>query len=483
MKSSAFSFLKTAGALQVFGVASCVAIIAAFASGRYYLCAAPFVALVFISAYVVPQTVVFLFIASFFWGRFLFEKHIITVTATDAAFTLILIAWSGPIVFEGRRMRAKAEDGIRRILMLFLIWSSFTVAVNAYNYDKAQMAVSFWWVVKCGEMVLCFLVAADMLRAVKKEHIIHFILFLGAMQAPVVVWQYRNLGINQAFILKRSFITGTLGVHHSMLGLMMMVAIALAISQIITARRLLYRCGYGFLCLTYLAIIILSGSRSILIGIPVAALVWAVQEYKARPKTVIGFSLAGIAVSAGAIVSPPGKTFLDSLLYGETGYDISSVSRLFIWEGAVRHFMSAHLWHKLTGVGLGAYPTIVYDFVIWGGKRFISGAHNNYLHALLETGVIGLLLYIVLFVRIMLSLYRRRHKSVLAYAGFYLTIVLLVSSLTQETFWFQAAFGSFWMFYMVIITLAIDGGLSGRKGLPAPGDERGWERRASPAPG
>ena len=92
--------------------------------------------------------------------------------------------------------------------------------------------------------------------------------------------------------------------------------------------------------------------------------------------------------------------------------------------------------------------------MIWGSSKAASGAHNNLLHVLCEIGIFGLIIYILFFYNVLKGLYRYFNNP-LSKAYFFLTIALLASGITQETFWFQKAFGSFWLFYMLFLAIIL----------------------------
>jgi hypothetical protein len=93
----------------------------------------------------------------------------------------------------------------------------------------------------------------------------------------------------------------------------------------------------------------------------------------------------------------------------------------------------------------------------WGsgfGSAVDSGnnAHMLPLHITLETGVIGLALFIILFGLILYSLYRH---EVASKAMFLTTFVLLISSVSQETFYPVPAQGHFLGFYLCCLAVSL----------------------------
>jgi O-antigen ligase len=81
-----------------------------------------------------------------------------------------------------------------------------------------------------------------------------------------------------------------------------------------------------------------------------------------------------------------------------------------------------------------------------------ANAHMLYLHIILETGLFGLLIFVLLFSRILyyLYIYELRVKPI-----FWVTVAFLVSSLTQETFYPVPAFGHFIGLYLCSLAIAL----------------------------
>ena len=207
--------------------------------------------------------------------------------------------------------------------------------------------------------------------------------------------------------------------------------------------------------LVIIIIITLSASRSAYFGIFFSLIVFFLFHFRFKMKHFIYLFLIIVGLTALYFFTPLGANVSLTFQSNQTKYlDLSSASRFVIWLGAVKHFISADILTKLFGVGIGCYQTIQYGFVIFGESKAITGAHNNFLHVLSELGLTGLIIYSVLFFQICKILFNRMDDP-LAKSFFFLTIALLASSLTQETFWFQKSFGSFWLFYGFFLAIVL----------------------------
>ncbi len=81
-----------------------------------------------------------------------------------------------------------------------------------------------------------------------------------------------------------------------------------------------------------------------------------------------------------------------------------------------------------------------------------DNAHMLPLHIILETGILGLLMFTVLFINILHSLYKSDTGSK---PIFWVTICLLLGSISQETFYPVAALGHFLGFYLSCVAIVL----------------------------
>jgi len=147
-------------------------------------------------------------------------------------------------------------------------------------------------------------------------------------------------------------------------------------------------------------------------------------------------------------------------------YDASSVDRIFIWLGILTMEQHANAVQMFTGVGPGNFQNFMRPYMqlhqIYIGIEGNSstGAHNNYLHILVELGIGGLIIFGAFMVNLLLQFWRIRKSSdkrvsvtsSIMIAG---TIALLASGFTQETFYSQQPMGNFFGFYFVVMVLVL----------------------------
>lgn len=133
--------------------------------------------------------------------------------------------------------------------------------------------------------------------------------------------------------------------------------------------------------------VLLTGSRGAFIGLLVAFSMLPVCIARlSGKKKIAGLSAAAIMLLCAALAVPP-ETWAR---LGTIGSEIergSFTNRKFIWAAGLEAFRD----HPFGGLGSGAYPAGVVDKI---GVFYV--AHNTYVSVLVESGIIGAILFAVL---------------------------------------------------------------------------------------
>jgi O-antigen ligase len=239
-----------------------------------------------------------------------------------------------------------------------------------------------------------------------------------------------------------------------MLGNLMVISTFLGIYKFIVSNKYLGKILYGIFVVLSLFVLILSKCRSTLLGLFASVFIffffysWRLSK---KATLTISFCILILFFMFHPYIQEISRSTFSA---DETGtIDRSTIGRILIWKGAISHFAKAPIIEKLSGIGMGNFITVRYNHFLEAG-RFTTGAHNNFLHVLIELGVVGLIIYITLFILQLVLLYKKK-TDLLAQIYLFATLTLLFSSLTQETFWFQPVFGNFWMLQMVFLALAL----------------------------
>lgn len=397
-----------------------------------------------------PQMIPVLLMLSFFIGKPLREYSMISIKSADVMFFLLVLG-----IFANRnkdqrefKLTESTEKAIY-ILIFFFLTCVLSILSNLNSKESLDIATSFWYLFNFVEVIVVILIFSQKRLHYIKETIITTFLVVSFFEQIMGFLQYLKLG--DASLDDMRAVQGTF-VHHAMLGNMMTIALALFLYRLRTSTSLKFKIIYLFGILSSLYIIIISGSRSGLVGIISASILITIFQFKISKKYLV---YIGIFLLAGFLIfkfTPLHEIFQSTLKNEHTRtIDVSSYGRLLIWKGALLHFANADILHKLFGIGLGNYYTIIYPFIILSSSKHASGAHNNFLHVLTETGLLGLIFFIIFFTIVIIQLIKDSKHDKLSFSLLFSTIALLFSGFTQETFWFQPSFGALWVCYSVFI--------------------------------
>lgn len=165
--------------------------------------------------------------------------------------------------------------------------------------------------------------------------------------------------------------------------------------------------------LTIITVIALSGSRSAWVMCVFILFMYLYQQVSQKRLIIlIRFSFAGLILLSGLYfvsndfrdrVSRTGHMFLAT----ESSIDYALADRLPIWKTAINMFNA----HPVNGVGARAFRKAYQEYAehddIWVQQQgMVSHAHHWFLETIAETGVIGLLLFIIAIVRVFTYFYK-----------------------------------------------------------------------------
>jgi hypothetical protein len=177
----------------------------------------------------------------------------------------------------------------------------------------------------------------------------------------------------------------------------------------------------------------------------VAACVFAVIFVASRPRVLVAMTAIGVfAIPIGVYLSDEFSGALSraverqstiSTSYEEDGF----AGRVEIWNDRLA-LLNRHPVFWAAGTGYGS------------AVETGSNGHMLYLHIALECGLVGLVGFLVLSQRITVFLWRGAEAG---RAMCYATIALMVSALTQETFYPVPALGHFCGMYLFCVVVAL----------------------------
>ncbi len=396
---------------------------------------------------------VFVLINAFFIQNISYQKGLIAIFPIDVLYLVFLIAFSFSLMKQNCKSDSKSDDDNRSIFLLYLVFffsCLITFFTNLHNYELPQLVSTIWYLLRIIQLVLTIYVITKLQINYKQiEAIFDIIILCSLLQLPVSFYQ----------LLNGAEMTGLLSNHHGYLGTLLLIPFFLSVYKLfltIKLKKTSLLIGYYLLSTTIILYMIYgSGCRSSLLGLIVCGAIFVFsiltsKNAKAVIATLVIFCiLIFISLKFTPLMDVINKTFNNE----ETGsVDISTISRLLIWKYTFQNFLSFDVITKIMGIGVGTFGFLDQKFILWDGSKYFTGAHMNPLHILVETGILGLLIFSFIFYFKFKILLRKRTLS-LAKCCIYMNISLLISGISQETFWFQPVFGTLWLFYIVVIVL------------------------------
>lgn len=352
------------------------------------------------------------------------------LTATQGAFLLVLGAWAAGKLLRGAKWEVLRDANFWRFALFYVaILASGRVAGDI----GATLTEGFHW----GEALAIYVIARDTLRTRRDWAGLATCLFVGASGEAFIGTVQSKLGLgNLSFFvggIARSF--GTFGRPNSYAGYLEMIlpfavtvalwalfALPAAVRRWRTTRGdslvaercallpllglLITLAGAGATALMLAAGITLSLSRGAWFGAAAGVLVmmllagrrWAIAALIATGLLVAILTLGGAGVLPKTLQERIGSVgssliLLDYYKVPITDANFAVKERMAYWFGGIR-MAEDHPWQ---GVGLGNYGQ-EYDAKYFTSPFMKSQvhAHNYYIHITAETGVIGLVAYLLL---------------------------------------------------------------------------------------
>ena len=394
-----------------------------------------------------PGLIPYLFVASTFTVQGIVESsHMFSVQIVDVTFLLLVVAF----VSNKRvnlRCALREQRALITVLALFLLWALVGYAVNFYAREPIVNLTSAFFIFNIAQLVVAAVVFSQpQWKEIRGKVVIFFIMCV-CFEIAVAVAQLVVLGKSLRSI------SGTLGVHHSMLGNVMVLSAGVVSCAFFRCRGMkLLRLFLVFVLFMCFVAVYISASGSNIMGLALAIPVAVILGYRYKNGTLVLLIAGTAAAFAMAWVSPLRGALTNLVMFhGPTnGVNLSTYGRLLIWERVHEHLLYGPWLQKIVGIGAGAFNTLRFSYHLEAGT-YTTGAHNNIMHAFVETGFVGLAIFLAIFFVII------RRLSIMSRGGdngarcFLLcTAALFFSGLTQETFWFNPSFGRFWLQYLTL---------------------------------
>lgn len=194
-----------------------------------------------------------------------------------------------------------------------------------------------------------------------------------------------------------------------------------------------------------------NGTRGAWVAVVVFFLVYSAHNIKRNKKITI--SVLTVCLFAGLLAFhiPAIKDRVQSIAHYQSGTD----DRIPLWTSAWHMFQD----HPVFGIGPGNFSEVyVPHYMLPQAKEpYLVHAHNNFIHMLAETGIIGELAFIYLFGYILFVMYSRymlNPTDSWALAAVLVTISLLTQGLTEYNFGNSNVIRMYW--FIIGLTYAAE---------------------------
>ena len=320
----------------------------------------------------------------------------VKITATEIVVALAVCAFfARQLAVERGTWRAGPLLAPMAVLMGTMLLSVF----KAENGLQSAKEIAKWL-----EFVAVYWIALNSLRQPRKLALFLLALVLGALAetaigAAQVVFRLGPPEFLIGGVVLRAY--GTFGQPNPFAGYLNLVLPILVGVALFASRRWLKFCSW--LAAAAIGVVMITTlSRGAWLGFSVALLVIGIVASR-RLAVWIWLGLLGVAVVILAAVFgviPFGATGRVLAAFGLSGVSLDSVTaenfsavqRLAFWQAGLNMF--SH--NPVLGVGIGNYIEAYPKFAAQGWETVLGHAHDYYLNAAAETGVLGLAAYLAL---------------------------------------------------------------------------------------
>ena len=316
-------------------------------------------------------------------------------------------------MLQERRLRALVLP--QAFLILFVGWSA---ASYAWTLDRESSVSQIFTMVQLLGMSILIWNLCDEER--EQSSMLRAYVFGTFIAAIATFWQYRS---QHEFAYQRYAAAGT---DPNDLGLVLALSLPIAYDLSLRSRGWLMWV-FRLQIAVALSAIALTASRGAMIASGVALLLVVVPTFRLLPRSqklgLIAMIFAAIIITISFIP----QASLERLATTSSelkGADLNH--RVFYWAAAMELFVE----HPLGGVGSGAFNEAASPLV--GSADKPLAAHNTFLSVLVETGLVGFILFTSFLILLLVSVKQLSKGNRQLWVALLATWVVGVSALTWE---------------------------------------------------
>lgn len=216
---------------------------------------------------------------------------------------------------------------------------------------------------------------------------------------------------------------GAHSLGHNMVFLLMLLGVYVALRRYVYEQpfgktaNLATRVGCGLLVLGAVYCLIMSQTRTQLFGI----IAFSLYYFFVFNRRTLYFGMAALAIVV--VVFLP---FITNILFfdmqrvasGTWGEEDIASGRPRIWQNNFDIYAGMPIDRKIAGVGIGNKD-------IFGGTEGFTDSHNDFLDVMIQTGIVGLLLYLFIQFLLLREILRLPGKEKHAFIALFIAVVLM----------------------------------------------------------
>lgn len=363
----------------------------------------------------------YLYIFSFFYPRPIYYfaiSPIVYIRLDDIIWTILFLTWLLKYKISVEKI-VKVPLAKYMLFFLFLCLIS-TLRLIAFGEGIKPLLHSFLYILRLFEYISIYFITSFLaIRQEEREKYLNLFILASTIVAVISIFQYFALLPELEPVQHNLRTRGILSIFSSgpLLSSTLLIGIILLLRKIEISRKFLLPIIIAFLMIQVIALLF-TLVRSVYIGLIASIIVYILVIGKLRHKFLLVSILAFIGLYLYKNIE---SWFLNPEILTEK---MSWEARIYGWD-VFREIILGNPSILLLGVGFFNWRYTLAE------KTLIYGGHNNYLSVLGELGIIGLVLYL----RIWIGFLHLSLKIGDSYSKAYFSILigLLISCLTQET--------------------------------------------------
>jgi len=372
-------------------------------------------------------------------------------------FSLILVAIAIRNIVGGNK---KSLSDIEVVMIMFIVWCTLVLLV--YN-ETSSFKTYIKWILP----LITYMVLKRTINTNEQYIKTIYLLILGFL-LPIIfnfIFILQGKGLGQVIYwtgLERysGIYSGIHMMAHSMGFFIMLIAMYYVLVKEIPTIKI---SSFKYMIIFIIATLALYGlyksqTRTVYVGLMAFFSIWL---YRYNKKLLMFFSI--MTVVASLLLAPYLATvFFDVIEAVEGKRDIEEAGsgRPIIWGHNLAIYNDLGIDRKLAGVGIGNTKSFIEGSgEVPGINDVVWNSHNDYLEVLMETGAVGFLLQIILYILIYKKIRRIKSRSAGVYEAMFLAVVLM-NILSNS---YISRFGLAQLFFMVLVFIELPEQKGGRK--------------------